>query len=145
MLGARAPKKLRKTCAKVRSRGRWHARSAENPPPSFRRRLCGVLNRMFKNPKVFLNTISSSKTKFYGARPCRRPNHPRAPGSNFFGFLALVSVFVRCSFASSIEIAFRTFFFRLLIMFLRFGEGFRRVWGMIFGFCFVLISKNVIL
>ena len=32
MLGARAPKKLKKTRAKARSRGRWHARSAENPP-----------------------------------------------------------------------------------------------------------------
>ena len=73
MLGARAPRQLRNTCAKVRSRGRWHARSSENPPPSFRRRLCGVLNRLFKNPKVFLNTISSSKTKFYGARAWHRP------------------------------------------------------------------------
>ena len=32
MLGACAPKKLQKTSAKVRSRGRWHARSVENPP-----------------------------------------------------------------------------------------------------------------
>ena len=43
MLGACAPKKLRKTFAKVRSRGRWHARSVVNPP--HRCRCPGVLNQ----------------------------------------------------------------------------------------------------
>ena len=133
MLGARAPKKLRKTYAKVRSRGRWHARSGENPPPSFRRRLCGVLNTMFKNPKVFLNTISSSKTKFYGARTWHRPNRPPASGSICFDLLALVSVMFQYDLASSIEVAFRIMFFRFLINFLQvwggFGEGFGRDWG----------------
>ena len=123
----RAPKKLRKTCAKDRSRGRWHARSGENPPPSFRRRLCGVLDKLFKNPKVFLNTISSSKTKFYGARPCRRPNPVRAPGAHFFTFLALISIIFRYDLASSIEVAFRIIFFQFLIDFWRFGEDFGRV------------------
>ena len=145
MLGARAPKKLRKTCAKVRSRGRWHARSGENPPPSFRRRLCGVLNRMFKNPKVFLNTISSSKTKFYRARAWHRPNLAGAPGAHFFVFLTLISIIFRCYVASSFEVAFRTNFFRCLINFLRFGEGFRRVSGRCFRCLFALISKNAIL
>ena len=104
-----------------------------------------MLNKLFKNPKVFLNTISSSKTKFYGARPCRRPNRVRAPGAHFFGFLTLISIIFRCYVASSFEVAFRTNFFRILINFLRFGKGFGRVWGMIFGCVFVLISKNVIL
>ena len=43
MLGACAPKKFRKTSAKVRSRGRWHARSVENPP--HRCRCPGVLKQ----------------------------------------------------------------------------------------------------